>query len=51
MKILIAGVGKSGDRLTRQLSAEGHEIILIDKNAGRLEEAVEQYDEIGRAHV
>ena len=44
MKILIAGVGKSGDRLTRQLSAEGHEIILIDKNAGRLEEAVEQYD-------
>lgn len=44
MKILIAGMGKSGDRLTRQLSAEGHEIILIDKNAQKLEEAAEQYD-------
>ena len=31
MKIIIAGVGKVGSSLVRQLSDEGHELILIDK--------------------
>ena len=32
MKIIIAGVGKVGSSLAGQLSDEGHELILIDKN-------------------
>ena len=44
MKIIIAGIGKVGERLTDRLSAEGHEITVIDQNADRLEDAVGQYD-------
>ena len=44
MKILIAGGGKVGDTLTRQLSAEGHDLTLIDCNASVLEAAMEKYD-------
>ena len=44
MRIIIAGDGKVGSTLTRQLVAEGHDITLIDAKAEVLEE-------IGRAHV
>lgn len=44
MDIIIAGVGKVGLTLARQLAAEGHDITLIDKNSLVLEEAVEQFD-------
>ncbi|MCR4563439.1 MAG: Trk system potassium transporter TrkA [Clostridiales bacterium] len=44
MKILIAGGGKVGDTLTRQLSAEGHDLTLIDCNASVLEAAMDKYD-------
>ncbi len=44
MKILIAGGGKVGSSLIRQLTTEGHEITLIDRSAGVLEEIMEQYD-------
>jgi len=44
MKILIAGDGKVGEMLTRQLSAEGHDITLIDSDADVLESSIEQYD-------
>ena len=37
MKIIIAGGGKVGATLTRQLSAEGYDLTLIDKNAQVLE--------------
>ena len=30
MKIIIAGIGKVGATLTRQLSSEGYDITLID---------------------
>ena len=33
MNIIIAGDGKVGSMLTRQLSAEGHDITIIDSNA------------------
>lgn len=44
MKILIAGDGKVGATLTRQLSAEGYDLTLIDSNSLVLENSVEQYD-------
>lgn len=44
MKIIIAGDGKTGSTLTRQLSAEGYDLTLIDKNLRVLEENQERYD-------
>lgn len=44
MNIIIAGDGKVGSTLTRQLSAEGYDITVIDSNAGVLESSVERYD-------
>ena len=47
MKIIIAGDGKVGSMLTRQLSAEGHDITIIDSNAQVLQQSVERYDVFG----
>lgn len=44
MKIIIAGDGKVGSMLTRQLSAEGYDITLIDENPRVLESTEEMYD-------
>ncbi len=44
MKIIIAGDGKMGATLTRQLSAEGDELTLIDSNPKVLESSEERYD-------
>lgn len=44
MKILIAGDGKVGAWLTRQLANEGHDITLIDSDAAILETTIAQYD-------
>lgn len=44
MDIIIAGGGKVGLTLARQLAAEGHDITLIDRDSLVLEEAVEQFD-------
>ena len=44
MNIIIAGYGKVGSTLTRQLSAEGHNITLIDKNSRVLNAGMERYD-------
>ena len=44
MKILIAGSGKVGITLARQLSAEGNDLTLIDSNLSVLESVVERYD-------
>lgn len=46
MKIIIAGDGKVGAVLTRQLSSEGYDITVIDSNADVLESSVERYDVI-----
>ena len=37
MKIIIAGDGKVGSTLTKELAAEGHDITLIDAKASVLE--------------
>ena len=46
MNIIIAGDGKVGSMLTRQLSAEGHDITVIDSDARVLQSSVERYDVI-----
>ena len=46
MNIIIAGDGKVGSTLTRLLSAEGHDVTLIDCDAQVLEASLEQYDVI-----
>lgn len=44
MKIIVVGCGKVGLALVEQLSIEGHEIIVIDKNAERLKSALSTLD-------
>ena len=44
MKILIAGGGKLGETLARQLSLEKHEITLVDEDASVLESSVNRFD-------
>lgn len=44
VKIIIAGDGKVGSILTRQLSAEGYDLTLIDANLKVLESSEERYD-------
>ena len=47
MNIIIAGAGKVGKVLVRQLAAEGHALTVIDKNSRNLESVVVRYDAIG----
>lgn len=44
MKIIVAGDGKVGATLTRQLTAEGYDITLIDSNKDVLSSSMEQFD-------
>ena len=44
MNIIIAGDGKVGSALTRQLSSEGYDITVIDTNSRVLENSVQRYD-------
>ena len=46
MNIIVAGDGKVGSMLTRQLSVEGHDITVIDLNSQVLGASVERYDVI-----
>ena len=47
MDIIIAGGGKVGQTLARQLAAEGHNLTMIDMKNAVLERTVERYDAIG----
>lgn len=44
MKILIAGDGKVGASLTRELSGAGYDITLIDSKQNVLESSIERFD-------
>lgn len=46
MNIIIAGDGKVGSMLTRQLSSEGHDITVIDCDSKVLQSSIERYDVI-----
>ncbi|MBQ7741162.1 MAG: Trk system potassium transporter TrkA [Eubacterium sp.] len=47
LKIIIVGCGRVGETLCAQLSQEGHDITVIDKNAKRVKEITELYDIMG----
>lgn len=44
MKIIVAGNGKVGETLIEELSAEGHDLTLIDVDAEVVEDLVGRYD-------
>ena len=44
MKIVIIGDGKVGHKLTTQLSEENYDVVLIDRNEGKLKEAINNLD-------
>ena len=44
LKIIIAGGGKVGVTLIRQLSSEGYDLTLIDSEQSVLEATMEKYD-------
>ena len=47
MNIIIAGAGKIGKTLAKQLAAEGHDLTVIEEKNRVLEAAVEQFDAMG----
>ncbi len=49
LRIIIVGVGKVGATLVEQLSAEGHNITVIDKNPQKIRDITSSYDVMGLA--
>lgn len=49
LQIIIVGCGKVGCTLVEQLSREGHDITIIDKNAQKIQEICNLYDVMGLA--
>lgn len=47
LNIIIVGCGKVGATLTEQLSREGHDITLIDKNPQKIQMLTNTYDVMG----
>ena len=49
LNIIIVGCGKVGTTLVEQLSREGHDITIIDKNAQKIQSIANLYDIMGLA--
>ncbi|MCQ2515793.1 MAG: Trk system potassium transporter TrkA [Saccharofermentans sp.] len=49
LRIIIVGAGKVGATLVEQLSAEGHNITVIDKDPNKIREITSAYDVMGLA--
>ncbi len=47
LKIIIVGCGKVGRTLIEELSQEGHELTIIDKDSNRIAEMTNLYDVMG----
>lgn len=47
MNIIIVGCGKVGSTIARQLNAEGHNIVVIDKKAAAVESLTDSLDIMG----
>jgi trk system potassium uptake protein TrkA len=47
MNIVIVGDGKVGSTLVKQLSKEGHDIVIIDNNLSVIENSMNMYDVMG----
>lgn len=44
MRIIVVGMGKTGDSLLKNLTAEEHDIIGVDVDGDKVQEAIEKYD-------
>ena len=47
MKVIIAGAGVVGKTLAKQLSHEGHRVVIIDRNRDLLREVSDKLDVLG----
>ena len=47
MKIIIVGCGKVGVSLAERLSAEGHDLVMVDMNPQKVEHLSNQFDALG----
>ncbi|MBQ7796782.1 MAG: Trk system potassium transporter TrkA [Lachnospiraceae bacterium] len=47
MNIIIVGCGKVGTSLAERLSAEGHDLVMVDVSAKRVEEVSNRFDLMG----
>lgn len=47
MKIIIVGCGKVGGSLAARLSAEGHEVTIVDKDGDKIKRIAERIDVLG----
>lgn len=47
MKIIVLGAGKVGKTLIKHMSNEDHDIVVVDQNATKVEDVVNQFDVIG----
>ena len=47
MRIIVLGAGKIGKKITHYTAAEGHDVIVIDNNAKKIEEITNTYDVFG----
>ena len=47
MQIIIVGCGKVGMTLAEELTNEGHNLVMIDTNASKIEAAIENFDVMG----
>lgn len=47
MNIIIVGCGKVGASLAERLSAEGHDLVMVDLNQKKAEELANQFDAMG----
>ena len=47
MQIVIVGLGKVGRNILQYLAEENHDVVVIDKNAEKIQSIVDKYDVMG----
>lgn len=47
MKVVVIGTGKVGKTIVEHTTQEGHEVVIIDKNANLIEDIIDEFDVIG----
>lgn len=47
MKIIIVGCGKIGRSMIKSLTAEGHDVVVVDNRSAKLNETVDMFDVMG----
>ena len=47
MKVVVVGNGKVGRSIVENITKEGHEVTIVDKNASLIEDIIDEFDVIG----